>query len=99
MPVNLGVYWQHSSPYAVEDEEELDKDTAKGKYATHQRAGNRVGQPALVRDLTRNLIGPHRLFNGLEGEPMLDNPQRQQQCTVNSNAAICHRNSVTLYPY
>ena len=58
---------QHSSPYAVEDKEELDEDTAKWQYATHQRAGDMVGQPALVRDLTRNLIGPHRLFNGLGG--------------------------------
>ena len=74
VPVNLSVCvdWQHSSPYAVEDEEELNKDTAKGKYTTHQGAGDRVGQPALVRDLTRNLIGPHRLFNGLGGEPMVN---------------------------
>ena len=66
------VDWQHCSPYAVEDEEELNKDTTKGKYATHQGAGDRVGQPALVRDLTRNLIGPHRLFNGLGREPMVN---------------------------
>ena len=63
---------QHSSPYAVEDKEELDEDTAKWQYATHQRARDRVGQPALVRDLTRNLIGPHRLFNGLGGEHTVD---------------------------
>ena len=63
------VHWQqHSSPYAVEDEEELDEDAAKRQYATHQRAGDRMGQPALVRDLTRNLIGAHRLFNRLGEE-------------------------------
>lgn len=63
------MHWQqHSPPYAVEDEEELDENATKGQYATHQRAGDRVGQPALVWDLTRNLIGPHRLFNRLGGE-------------------------------
>ena len=88
--------WQHSSPYAVEDEEELNKDTAKGKYTTHQGAGDRVGQPALVRDLTRNLIGPHRLFNGLGGEPVTTTTTmhcKQQRSYLPQNTLV------TLYPY
>ena len=61
------------SPDAVEDEEELYKDTTKGQDPSHERGGDRMRQPVLVWDFTWNLIRVHWLFNGLErGEQSLD---------------------------
>ena len=60
------------SPDAVEDEEELNKDTTKGQDPTHEGGGDRMRQPVLVWDLTWNLICVYWLFNGLErGEQWL----------------------------
>ena len=53
------------SPYAVEDEEELDKDTSERQDASHHDAGDRPGVECLVWDLTRDLIRPHRMLNRL----------------------------------
>ncbi len=54
------------SPDAVEDEEQLDEDAAERQDAAHEGAGEWVGQPVLVGDLTGDLIGPHRLLDSLQ---------------------------------
>lgn len=58
---------QHS-PDTVEDEEELNEDAAKGQDASHERGGDGVGQPVLLRNFTRNLIGVYRLLDWLVRE-------------------------------
>ena len=52
-------------PETVEDKEELNEDAAKWQYASHEGGGDRMRQPALVRNLTRNLVCSHRLLRCL----------------------------------
>lgn len=53
-------------PNAVQNEEQLNKDAAKGQNATHDHARKRFGIQALRWHLTRNLVCPHRMFDWLE---------------------------------
>ena len=56
------------SPYAVEDEEELDEDTAKGEDASQEGGRYGVGEPVLVGNLSGNLVCVHWLLNWLQRE-------------------------------
>ncbi len=55
------------SPDAVEDEEELNEDATKRQDTSHEGGRDGVGKPALVWNLTRNLVGAHRLLHSLGG--------------------------------
>lgn len=52
-------------PNAVEDEEKLDKDAAKGQNSTHYNARNRFCKERLLWNLTGDLVCPHWLLNRL----------------------------------
>ena len=52
-------------PETVEDEEELNEDAAKWQYASHEGGGDGMGQPALVGNLTGNLVCSHWLLRCL----------------------------------
>ena len=52
-------------PDAVEDEEELDEDAAKGQHATHDDARQGAGVQRLVWDLAWDLVCAHWMLNGL----------------------------------
>jgi len=52
-----------AAPDAVQNKEELNKDTSKRKDTTHNDAWDRLSVNALIRNLSRNLIGPHWLLN------------------------------------
>lgn len=52
-------------PDAVENEEELDKDAAKGKYPTHYYTGDRLCEERLFRNLPGDLICSHWLLDSL----------------------------------
>lgn len=51
-----------SSPNAVENEEELDKDAPKGQDATHDYPRDGLGEERLLGDLSWDLIRSHRLL-------------------------------------
>jgi len=53
-------------PDAVENEEELYEDTSEWQDSSHDDARQGFGVDGLVGDLTGDLIGPHRVLNGLE---------------------------------
>lgn len=53
-------------PNAVEDEEKLDEDAAKGQNSTHYNTRDGLGKERLLRDLTRDLVGSHWLLNCLK---------------------------------
>ena len=53
------------SPDGVEDEEQLDEYAAKGQNSSHDDTRERLRVERLLRDLTRDLIGPHWMFNTL----------------------------------
>ena len=55
-----------SSPDVVEDEEELDEHTAEWQDASHEGRGDWETLPVLVRNLTWDLVGRHRLLIGLQ---------------------------------
>ena len=61
--VNLG------TPDAVQHEEQLNEDATKGEDSSHHNTGNRLGVHALVGDLPRDLVGPHRVLDGPLPEP------------------------------
>lgn len=46
----------------------MNEDTAKGQDASHEGGRDGVGQPVLLRNLTRNLIGVYRLLDWLVRE-------------------------------
>lgn len=52
-------------PDAVENEEELDKDAAKGKYPTHYYTGDRLCEERLLWNLSGDLICSHWLLDSL----------------------------------
>lgn len=52
-------------PDAVEDEEELDEDAAEGQDAAHDDAGQRPGVEGLLGDLPGDLVGSHRVLDGI----------------------------------
>lgn len=52
-------------PDAVQNEEELDKDAAKRKNATHHNSRYRFSEERLLWNLPGNLICSHWLLNGL----------------------------------
>jgi len=53
-----------TGPDTVEDEEELNENAAEGEDTAHDDAGDGLSVDGLVRDLSRNLIGPHWLLYG-----------------------------------
>lgn len=53
-------------PNAVEDEEELDEDTAKGQDAAHEHSGEGLGVQRLLRHLPGNLVRADGSLDGLE---------------------------------
>ena len=53
-------------PDAVEDEEELDEDAAERQDSTHDDAREWLCVERLLWDLSRDLIGPHWMLNGLQ---------------------------------
>ena len=53
-----------TGPDAVEDEEELNEDASEGEDTAHDDAGDGLGVDRLIRNLSRNLIGPHWLLDG-----------------------------------
>ena len=53
-------------PDAVENEEELYEDTSERQDTPHDDARQGFGVDGLVGDLTGDLIGPHRVLNGLK---------------------------------
>lgn len=55
-------------PDAVENEEELDENAAKGQDATHDDAWNGFGKKGLHWDLPWDLVCPYWHFNHLWGE-------------------------------
>lgn len=59
-------------PDAIEDEEELNEYAAKRENASHEGGGHRMRHPSLVRDLSRNLVSPHRLFYSLSTTSQLE---------------------------
>ena len=52
-----------AAPDAVQHEEELDEDATEGEHASHDDPWDRLGVDRLVRNLPRNLVGPHRLLD------------------------------------
>jgi len=56
-------------PDWVEYKEELDENAAEGQDSAHDDARDRLGVHALVRDLSGNLICPHRLLDAGFPEP------------------------------
>lgn len=54
-----------SLPYAVEDEEELDEDAAKGQDAAHDNARHGFGEEGLLRNLSWDLVCSHRWLDAL----------------------------------
>ncbi len=52
-------------PETVEDEEELNEDAAKWQYTSHEGGRDRMRQPALVRNLTGDLVCSYRLLRCL----------------------------------
>mmetsp|Transcript_58539 Transcript_58539/g.137520 ORF Transcript_58539/g.137520 Transcript_58539/m.137520 type:complete len:343 (+) Transcript_58539:42-1070(+) len=55
-------------PYRAEDEEELDKDDAKGEHARHHHRGQRLHVPHLLRDLAGNGVGADGGLDGVAAE-------------------------------
>lgn len=51
-------------PDAIKDEEELDEDTTKGKDSSHHHSWNRLRIYGLFWNLTGDLVGPNRMFEG-----------------------------------
>lgn len=52
-------------PNAVENEEKLNEDAAKGEDATHHYTRDGFGEEGLLRDLTGDLVCSHWLLNCL----------------------------------
>lgn len=52
-------------PQRIEDEEQLDKDAAERKHASHDDARGRARVNTLIRHLSRDLICSHWVFNRL----------------------------------
>ena len=75
-------------PETVENEEELNKDAAKWKYASHEGGGDRMGQPTLVRNLTRNLVCSHWLLRCLERERERERERESLVRKINPTCSI-----------
>ena len=56
-------------PNWVQHEEELDKDASKRQDSAHDNARHRLGINTLLRDLPRDLISAHGMFNGAFAKP------------------------------
>lgn len=69
---------QHSSPDTVEDKKELDEDAAERQNSTHDYSWNWLCEEWLLRNLTGDLVCPHRLFNRLQ--------RGQNQCECSHTA-------------
>ena len=52
-------------PDTVQDEEQLDEDTAEGENTTHENAGDGFRVEGLFGHSTRNLIRANRIFRHL----------------------------------
>merc|ERR1719474_1660607 len=68
-----------AAPYAVQHEEELDEDAAKGEHAAHDDPGDWLSVDRLVGNLPRNLVGPHRLLDRRLPEPVVPEHQVQDE--------------------
>lgn len=67
----ISIYTEEDSksfnvPQAVQDEEQLNEDAAKWKDASHEGGGDGMRQPALVRNLSWDLVGSDWLFRSLQ---------------------------------
>lgn len=51
-------------PDAVENEKQLDEDASEWQDSSHDNARKRFSIEGLLWNLSWNLVGPHRMFNG-----------------------------------
>lgn len=67
-----------AGPNGTHDEVELNEDAAEGQNASHYNTGDGLGVHGLLWDLTRNLVGPHRVLYGpfAESEERPDEGER-----------------------
>lgn len=59
-------------PDRVHDEEELNEDAAERQNAAHYDAGDRLRVDRLLRNLARDLVRAHWVFEGLQKRESYD---------------------------
>ncbi len=71
---------EHMGPDGVENEEELDEDTAKRQHASHQNTGQWFRPETLLRDSSGDGVGSDRVLNDmfLESKVRADESQRNR---------------------
>ena len=84
------------SPDAVENEEELDEDTAEWQHATHDDARQRARVEGLLGDLARNLIGSHRMIDRLQTKSRHVQHQVKRSWMRHNNAITAMMYRITL---
>lgn len=77
------------SPDGVEYKEELDEDATERQNSSHDDSGEWLGVERLLRDLARDLIGPHGMFDTLEDSKReREIETKHTSCSLNA-AARC----------
>lgn len=75
------------SPDGVEYKEELDEDATERQNSSHDDSREWLGVERLLRDLARDLIGPHGMFDTLE-DSKRETETKHTPCSLNA-AARC----------
>ncbi len=88
---HFSMIWFQIIPNAVEDEEELDEDAAKGQDAAHDDARHGFGEEGLLRNLAWDLVCSHWWLDALLKQENKNTPTFMISCMTACQKKSSHR--------